>query len=345
MSFRFYLPAALMLALLAATTQAVEFTWPGHGTIAVDAPANWTLRGAAGGEVGFTFRGEVDAKSAAVLQVTLVALPPDKTAPTHGEAKDRLEKMVADALPDSVEKTFSPIALKLRQGHGWYVQLTDASLVGKPPEPENLKIMRNAFASLDANTMAVITMQFDDPNSAAPAEMLRIVESLRLQAAKSDLLRVQHLDDFYELNVPPSRVTLKIPSAGLAPQRANVGGGTASPRYFHFTGSNTGLVASGWFESASRYSNLISFWKGEADGLKRGGQAEPAHVRYGKVGDWETIDYDTAEAGITQSHIRAELTRAGTWIDLHGSLTRDRPAEELHAELKTFLESLVIENK
>lgn len=336
---------ALACGVLAQQSRPANIPWPGHGAIAIEVPINWSLHRAQQGDAVCTLRADRAGKPAAVVQVSLVALPPGKTSPTKAELRQQLGKNVTPELPGSVEKVFLPRALTLAEGFGWYVELTDSSLVGKPTEPENLKVMRSGIATLNSQTMAVITMQFDDPESPAPEEMMRMIETLRLLDSPSDSLQISRVDDFYELSVPLYRVILKIPANGIAATRANVGGGTASPRYFYFSGNNTGLVVSGWIENADRYSDLLSFWKGEQNGFKSGGQPEPTRVSYGKIGAWETIEYDVAVPRGYSSHIRAELTKANAWIDLHASMTADRPASEMHAELRAFIESLVAENK
>jgi hypothetical protein len=235
----------------------------------------------------------------------------------------------------------------MAQGFGWHAQMSEATYA-KIATSRRFNFAHFGLAALIPSVTATVTMQFDETESDTTAEMIRIVESVRVDGETADVLQVERTDDGYELSVPQSRVKLKIPTNGLTAKRASGVGATASRHYFNFVnfaGLNTDWVVSGWFEDASRYTDLLSFWKSEAAGFKRGGQGEPTHVRYGKLGDWETIEYDMDLARASNTHIRAELTRAGTWIDLHASLTADRPAEDLHAELRAFIESLVVERK
>ncbi len=335
----------LLLALAFSPAEAVEFVWPGHGPIAFDVPANWTMHGAPTGDAGYYFMGKPNSETAAMLQITLGFLPTDRPAASKDSVKSQLEKIVGPFLAGSEEKKFSPTALKLHQGFGWYAQLTDSNLVGKPPVAGDFKVMRNAFASLEARAMAVITMQFDDPGGAAPVEMLRIVESMKLQRERSDALQFNTTGTFYELKVPQSRLTLKIPVQGLAVQyERDSGGSTSNPRYFQFKGTDSGLMASGWFEPASRYDGLQKLWKGDTAAWKRAGSPEPINVRFDKLNGWELIEYDIAlDPRASNSHLRAELTRAGTWVDLHVSITSERSTGDLHAELRKFLQSLVVD--
>ena len=69
----------------------------------------------------------------------------------------------------------------MKQGCGWYDQLTDASLVGKPPVKDDHKVMRNALVALDNHTLVVITMFFDDSKGNEPNDMLSIVQSMQFK--------------------------------------------------------------------------------------------------------------------------------------------------------------------
>ena len=69
---------------------------------------------------------------------------------------------------------------------------------------------------------------------------------------------------------------------------------------------------------------------------------------YGRVG-WEVAFYDIGLAGGTSAHLRAEQVRAGTWIDLHLSITRATATEadrdSLRRELLAALAAIGGEGK
>ncbi len=172
----------LLLSLLAAgVLRAADHPWPGHGVLRIDAPEGWKVRAKPVEDFGFAFRAEPESGAAAILQITVVSLPPDKTVAVT-ELPDRLHESLAPFIEQSVEREFRPVRLKCRQGTGWYAELTDANLAGKPPVPNDYKVMRNALVALDERTMVIATMQFDDPAGPEAGAMLAIVCSLRLDS-------------------------------------------------------------------------------------------------------------------------------------------------------------------
>lgn len=179
-----HLLASLLLAasLLPARAPADDFQWPGRGVIRVVVPAGWSLRSQDAGGVGYVFKAQPKAGPPLVLRITLAALPADK--PMRADAvKGQLEEMVRPYLGGSVEKRFDPRPLALPKGSGLYVQLTDASLVGKPPRAGDLKVMRNALALLDGQIAMVATLQFDDPSAPQVGEAMALLASLRVDAS------------------------------------------------------------------------------------------------------------------------------------------------------------------
>jgi hypothetical protein len=185
----FLLPALLLLT--SGALQAVDFTWAGHGTISFELPAGWKMEGQPAEDVGYTFAARPDAGVAAFLQITLVSIPADKPIAV-AELPERLHASLLPYIEQSVEKEFRPVSLKSSHGKGWYAELTDAALVGKPPLPDDFKVMRSALIAVDRQTLVIATMQFDEPGTNTPAEMLAIVSSVRFDrvpAAESSSLK------------------------------------------------------------------------------------------------------------------------------------------------------------
>jgi hypothetical protein len=147
--------------------------------LSLDLPDGWEAHGKNGQESSFDITARPESEVVAYLQITVIATAPE-SALIEGELPDRLRESMEPYIEQSVEKEFRPLALKSRQGKGWYAEITDANLVGKPPVPGDYKVMRSALVLLDRQTLVVATMQFDDPKTDAPGEMLAIVSSLRL---------------------------------------------------------------------------------------------------------------------------------------------------------------------
>lgn len=179
MSFRTAFLAALTAAL-PFLAHAGVYDWDGHGRIAVEIPEQWEFNGRSEGGLGYSFRGRPGSDAAAAIQITLIQAPESKPI-RDDELPDRLRDSLGQAIEQSVEKKFQPVPLKCRQGKGWYAELTDASLVGKPAVPNDFKVMRVALVALDRRYLVIAAMHFDNPQGKEVSEMLAMVASITLQ--------------------------------------------------------------------------------------------------------------------------------------------------------------------
>jgi len=171
-------PHALLCFLVSlGIGQAVEFDWPDHGTLKLDPPPGWKLEREGIEGVGCSFQARPESGAAALLQVTVVEIPQDK-AVDSAALRDRLRDSVQPFIEQSLEKEFRAIALP--DGPGWYVQLSDAQLAGKPAVPGDYKVMRNALVLLDPHTLLIGTMLLDDPQAPEAAAMLAMLSRIRL---------------------------------------------------------------------------------------------------------------------------------------------------------------------
>jgi hypothetical protein len=154
--------------------------------------------------------------------------------------------------------------------------------------------------------------------------------------------------DTIELTVPASRISLRIPQGDLAPVEASKTGAQASPRYFHLADAGRGLTVSGWFEPAKAFKGFEAFWTGEFSAMKRSGLVPTAAPTAVAVENWSGAAYEVAVPGVEKAvntHIRAELIKAGTWIDLHISITAQKPVADARAEALELLRSIVVNEK
>lgn len=332
----------LCTVALAGAIHATDFTWPGHGTIHFDVPDSWRMIGKQAEEIGYAFNAKPKSGAAAKLQITLAAKRGMKpTAAT--ELPQILQRVVQDHLASSVEKKFSPEPLPLSQGVGYYVHLTDRSLVGQPPQPGKFKAMRNAVAALDPGALLVITLQFDDPNGPELTDMMAMVRSMRFDRDESARAptRVARTEPF-EFTVPQSKLLLRIADAQMI---EDTGGTGSKPNYFKLSDRTTSRILSGWFEPADRYGGREKFWRSESASLTKNG-FKPEGVEFAQIGAWEVIHYhQKLSPEVHMCHVRAELARAGTWIDLHFSATGSEPLPELRARLTSLLSRIDIVEK
>lgn len=344
------LPRSLLVGFCAITflvsAHAIEFSWANRGTITFDLPSSWDVDGrpVAGGG-GYAFK--LHPKSGiGVLQIMLANTPADRPVEA-AKLTATLEAVVRDQVDGSVEKKFAPQPLPLAQGSGVFVHLTDASLVGQPPQPENLKAMRNAVAALDDHALAIITLQFDDAAGPELGAMMEIVRSLRLQRlvlpVKSPASPPR--TSAFEFTIPETKLRLRIADGRLVEDLDRAGTTVENPRYFKLSDRTVSRIVSGWFEPAERYAGLQKFWRGESATLTKNGLS-PEGVEFAQVGNWEVVFYhQTVSADARMCHLRAELVRAGTWIDLHLSATGPESLAALRDRLKATLASIEVLEK
>jgi hypothetical protein len=155
--------------------------------------------------------------------------------------------------------------------------------------------------------------------------------------------------DTIELAVPVSEISLRIPKGDLAPVEKTRTGAQASPRYFHLADADRGLSVSGWFEPASSFKGFEAFWKGEFSAMKRSGAIPAEPPTAVAIGDWAGAAYEIPIPGggreYVNTHIRAELIKAGAWVDLHISITSRKPVADARNEALEFLKSIVVDQK
>ena len=335
------------ILLLTASAHATDFSWPGHGIITVDVPAQWVLAARAAGDDSFYFKAKPESRTTAQLQVTLIDTRPERPV-LIAHLKEELRNLAQPVLAESVEKEFSPQELHLPRSLGWFVQLTDANLVGKPSAPDAYKIMRSALLCLDDHALVHVTLQFDDAHTSEPAEMLELLASLRFaRVTKNSELAPTQAAGHFEFTAADSRLRLRIPADGWVEAVDKVSGSLTHSRSFTLSREEPNLVLRGWFESAQRYTSLQDFFASEADTRKEAGLPLPQNLEFLKIGNWEIAAYDLPlpEADGTNRHLRAQLTRAGTWIDLHLCSTSPQTATVVREQLLATLQSIQLTEK
>ncbi|MFK5951222.1 MAG: hypothetical protein QM500_20900 [Methylococcales bacterium] len=160
-------------------------------------------------------------------------------------------------------------------------------------------------------------------------------------ASSSEKLKITKISGTYELSVPVSRLIMDIPFTSLIIGET-VGGATQSPRYFNFIDNSNNLIISGWFEPQHAFSGIQKFWKAEVKSWKQRGLPNPQNTLFTKIGNWDSIIYDITIPSGNNSHIRAHWLQAGTWIDIHLSITNSKKSEENRTKLKHILNKISI---
>lgn len=160
-------------------------------------------------------------------------------------------------------------------------------------------------------------------------------------------LQIAELNNSYQLSVPVSQLIMTIPKGNFLQKKSENGGSADSPRYFYFEDKKQGMIASGWFESSEGYSSFNQLWSGEKKSWQAHNVPMPTNETTFKAGGWEAVAYDIPfppQAG-NNSHIRAYWVQAGTWIDLHLSLTAKAGNAELREKLMKLLKSIQVKQR
>jgi len=158
--------------------------------------------------------------------------------------------------------------------------------------------------------------------------------------AANAALTVTLVNGSYVIAPPGSRLLLRIPENHLAP-----GGGPDSPAYFELSSSTPNLIVTGWFEPAVSYEGAQKLWKGDVKAMTDGGLPAPKNLVFLKRGPWEIISYHIPLPQGTSAHLRAELVQAGTWLDLHLSITSGQPVAAAREKLLAVLQGITVEEK
>jgi hypothetical protein len=163
-------------------------------------------------------------------------------------------------------------------------------------------------------------------------------------AADTALIIVSEGDTLV-ITVPVSKVELSIPRGSLTRYEEPGRGATASPRYFQFRDDANSLVVSGWFESESSWQSWKKFLAGEfADLIK--GEYPPSKDPESVTADpWHGFSYDVDLKSAKSANLRVELFKAGTWIDLHISVTGVGSIADARSQAMAFLKTVEVKKK
>ena len=154
----------------------------------------------------------------------------------------------------------------------------------------------------------------------------------------------QQTKDSFELTVPASKLVASIPRGDLVMGR-NPSGEVENARYFFLEDEARQMIISGWFEPEQAFPGLKELWARDTAKWKSAGLPAPLAVSFARISDWEAVLYDMQLAAGSNSHIRAHWVQAGTWLDLHLSITSDRSPAENRRNLKSVLKAIRVRQK
>src|SRR5436309_3343390 len=82
------------------------------------------------------------------------------------------------------------------------------------------------------------------------------------------------------LTTPASRLMMLIAKEQAALVPTEKASGSDSPSYFYLCDQNQGIIASGWFEPANKFTTAKQVWEGDRTAWKKGGLPIPGNVSF-----------------------------------------------------------------
>jgi len=341
----------IMLALAAATgcaaSQATTIKLGNDGQIDIDIPATWKStveRQPKDDKIAYSVDLMPDNNAKLYCSFLIVAAPE-----FSGMPRDLLAFM-AQQTQDSTKKKIPTKPLKVANGYGVYYMETNRKLGQLGQETRMFKDVGNYFIIYGENIFVTLMLASDNAKGAEFQSVEKAILGMRPflnTPGPTPKIKTTKVKQGIQLSSAISPKKLIIPSKSLKDRKSSKQE-QENPGWFYFEDTKTNILMSGWLEPANkfRFSSVREMW--DSDNAKRTTSARPKadSEEYQKVGDWDVYLYDApvpAQFKNTSStHIRANYNDGAIWIDLHLSLTRDRPSKELRDALVAYLKMLVI---
>lgn len=325
-----------------------QYSVPGLGAMELEVPDEWRLQQQPGA-ISLYLRmgpGTGDAFSVQVSSNWLNKEQREKV--TREFVRQRVETMKKDLLAQAVESDVPLVELKGKDGTGYYFSLTDRTAA-----PAGAPAFKHLTQGMLATSVGMSTFTVRQQDAAAPErqqalDMLARATYSRQSAGDGgpqgdDALRVIERQRGYELWVPSSRIYMDLPRTRQMARGPRTGGATDHPRYFYFR--DRLFNVSGWFEPAPKFKGMQEFWASETRAWQQSGLPPPIDPVFRKIGEWDAVFYDQSTPLGINSHLRAHWLQAGTWIDIHVSLTGTQPSEKMREVLESYLKGVLVHDR
>jgi len=326
-------------------TQAQRYVIPGHGSLSLNVPRAWMalskplekppsvvllFRPASGGAFS--------------VQLTSAWLAPDKLAGFTPESiRSKTQDSATKLLPEAEEKEAAMAELRGAESIGYYFSLTSR---GAPSGPEDYKYMTQGTVRT-GEIVTIFTILHRDPVLPEKAQALRMLAEAKHSSEPSaaTTLQIRESAQGYELTVPAGRLVMTLPKGGLTRANNPFGGAANNPRYFYFVDHKAFLNLSGWFEPQQKFTSVKALWEGETREWARQGLPQPKDVSFEKVGRWDAVVYDMPVPGGSSAQIRAHWVQAGTWIEMHISITSKNTSAESRGKMVEMLKGIRVKER
>jgi hypothetical protein len=321
-----------------------SFPVPEHGAFKLQVPKSWKdkVSPTAGSTAPtITFTGSGQEKFEMLLTPTWRTWPANPRA-AAAEIWLLVQQNAERLKPKAVEKELPPQEISGASSAGYYISVTDPA-----PKPGEYKYLMQGTVRV-GELLVRFTVLTNDGGDSIRRQALALVQSATHASEEAssspagagtdrpDAIQITQTSTHYALTVPASRLVMQFPKGTFSPADRDTGGATSSPRYFSFKDRDLPFIVSGWFEPAKGFAGIQDFWAKETAQWNKQ-LPPPQNVAISKNGGWEVVAYEIPVPNLTNSHVRAHWVQAGTWIDLHLSLTNRQPASQARALLVAFL--------
>ena len=328
----------------------------GRGSIQFKTPATWQqktggLRDQARGTLEF---GPRDGNAFDILITPAPQARPGSPGWGPPAMKRSVEAMAQEIKLQATEKELPIREFRAADGNGFYIAATD-----KAPGPGGYKYLLQGMVAV-GDAALMFTVLTNDGTGAIANQALGMLGSAKLAAPAeragdavpagasgvaarpaqaSGAVQVLDRGSVFEVTTTDSRLVLSIPRAGLTRDTLDIGGGTANPTYFNFTGRSEVPTVSGWFEPAQKFKGAKALWTEETARWKSSGMPEPRDVVFKQIGNWDAVFYEMPSPLGGIPNLRAHYVGSGTWIELHLSDGSRLPSSQSRARLESALSS------
>ena len=332
---------ALLAALFLLAAQSHTTTIFQGRPVTVAAPEGWTYAESRDKETGVQTLELADPSGE--VKVALSFFPDEENRlGSKAAIESFMRKAFAGMLETAVEREMKIVSSEVAGGFEGHTVLTDKKYVGRDVPKEQRRLATVGIRSWPG-AFGLFTVLSNESESAAYKSALELIRSGvkvgEATAAEDDRLTVVERPEVFEVSVPVSNLVMRIPKSGMSQKKSDDNG----KRYFYF--QNAGFIVSGWFEAQEEFTGVKQIWETDIAAWKQKNVPPPKNVSFRKIGKWDAVVYQIGIPTGTNSHIRAHWVEAGTWIDLHLSLTSDGSDADNIARLESLLNRIEVVKK
>ena len=321
-----------------------------NNSIKIGIPSGWgttRLTGTLLPEMGSAFDVRFNSPVNEKASLTVTTGKTQTGKPLTKKQFDSLTKTITTKyLNGSAEKKAVFNTLPISGGQGKYSIFTNVSLVDATTQaPLDYKYAVLFLVNYDNGCFVYATGLADDRSGDDFQNMVKSISSIEPSLAaiiRTSPVKIKTNKQGVSIGNTVSKTTLLIPSQSLKVVKERSGGGQSSPGYFAFMDTKSTLVLSGWLEPVKKfaYNDISELWAL----MSSKSPLDMLNTESKKIGDWEIFLFDLPLPIKTVSNVQmqASLLCEDVWINLHISITANKPSEALRDALVEYLKTIQI---